>query len=87
VADAVRTELASPASSVLAAITLMRRLFTSLLGDERGQDLAEYMMLGAFIGIVSILVWTNIVGLMGERYTEYNANVNDLWVTPELSEE
>ncbi len=65
----------------------MRDFVVRFIGDESGQDLAEYMFLGAFIGVVSVLVWANIVTLMGQRYTEYNANVNELWLTPEPSVE
>ena len=40
-------------------------------------------MLGAFIGVVSVLVWQNISALIGDRYSEYNSNVNTLWAPPE----
>jgi hypothetical protein len=43
----------------------------------------EYAMLGLFIGVVGVIVWNNIVTLLGERYTEYNTNVQDLWVPPD----
>ena len=43
----------------------------------------EYALLGAFIGVVGVLVWNNIVTLLGERYDEYNTNVQDLWVPPD----
>lgn len=54
-----------------------------LLIDEQGQDLVEYALLGAFIGVVSVLVWQNIVSLLGERYTDYNTNVPQLWEPPD----
>lgn len=65
----------------------MKSAVIRFVGDESGQDLAEYMFLGAFIGVVSVLVWANIVTLLGDRYSEYNANVNGLWLTPEPSAE
>ena len=40
-------------------------------------------MLGMFIGVVGVLVWNNIVTLLGARYSEYNTNVQDLWVPPD----
>jgi Flp pilus assembly pilin Flp len=61
----------------------MKDFCARFLADESGQDLAEYAMLGAFVGLVGILVWSNIVTLMGDRYEEYNTNVNELWATPE----
>ena len=54
-----------------------------LVADDNGQDLVEYALLGAFIGVVSVIVWQNIVSLIGVRYTEYNVNVNSLWASPE----
>jgi Flp pilus assembly pilin Flp len=51
--------------------------------DDDAQDLVEYAMLGLFIGVVGVIVWNNIVTLLGERYTEYNTNVQDLWVPPD----
>jgi Flp pilus assembly pilin Flp len=51
--------------------------------DDNAQDLVEYALLGAFIGVVSVLVWQNIATLIGVRYAEYNTDVNNLWATPE----
>jgi Flp pilus assembly pilin Flp len=53
------------------------------LQDEDAQDLVEYAMLGMFVGVVGVLVWNNIVTLLGARYSEYNSNVQDLWVPPD----
>ncbi len=53
------------------------------LQDEDAQDLVEYAMLGMFVGVVGVLVWNNIVTLLGARYGEYNTNVQDLWVPPD----
>jgi Flp pilus assembly pilin Flp len=54
-----------------------------LVADDDGQDLVEYALLGAFIGVVSVIVWQNIASLIGVRYVEYNTNVNSLWASPE----
>ena len=61
---------------------IVKRL-VQLVADESAQELVEYALLGAFIGVVSVLVWQNIATLIGERYTEYNTNVNTLWASPE----
>jgi Flp pilus assembly pilin Flp len=53
------------------------------IADEDAQDLMEYAFLGAFIGVVSILVWQNIVSLLSARYSEYNSNVQTLWASPD----
>ena len=57
----------------------VKRLVATFVADESGQDLVEYAMLGVFIGVVSVLVWQGISGLIGDRYAEYNSNVNTLW--------
>jgi Flp pilus assembly pilin Flp len=54
-----------------------------LIIDEDAQDLVEYALLGAFIGVVSIIVWQNIVTALGLRYTDYNTNVTQLWEPPD----
>ncbi len=43
----------------------------------------EYALLGIFVGVVGVVVWNNIVTLLGLRYSEYNSNVQDLWVPPD----
>ena len=58
------------------------QLISRFLADESAQDLVEYALLGAFIGVVSVLVWQNIVSLLGDRYTDYNTNVPTLWEPP-----
>jgi Flp pilus assembly pilin Flp len=64
---------------------LVRRVknLLRLLVEDEGQDLVEYALLGAFIGVVSVLVWQNIVSLLGQRYTDYNTNVPQLWEPPD----
>ena len=59
------------------------RTLLEFVADDGWQDLVEYAMLGAFIGVVSVLVWQNIASLIGTRYAEYNSNVNTLWASPE----
>jgi Flp pilus assembly pilin Flp len=61
----------------------VRTLTARFLADDSGQDLVEYVLLGAFIGVVAVIVWANISTLIGLRYAEYNTNVNDLWASPE----
>jgi Flp pilus assembly pilin Flp len=61
----------------------MFRLLRRFLREEDAQDLMEYALLGCFVGVVGVLVWNNIVTLLGDRYDEYNTNVQDLWVPPD----
>jgi Flp pilus assembly pilin Flp len=51
--------------------------------EDSAQDLVEYALLGVFIGVASVLVWQNISSLIGDRYAEYNSNVNTLWAPAE----
>ena len=61
----------------------MKSLLVAFVSDDGAQDLVEYALLGAFIGVVSVIVWQNIAASIGLRYTEYNTNVNSLWASPE----
>lgn len=61
----------------------VKQFIRRFVDDEDAQDLMEYAFLGAFIGLVGVLVWQNIVTLLGDRYTEYNSNVQSLWTEPD----
>ena len=61
----------------------VKAALTRFVREDCAQDLVEYALLGVFIGVVSVLVWQGIAELIGERYTEYNTNVNTLWASPE----
>ena len=37
--------------------------------DESGQDTVEYALLGALVGIASILVWQQLVAIVGAVYS------------------
>ena len=50
--------------------------------DETAQDLVEYALLTALIGLVGMTVWSGIVTLVGARYTEYDSGVQGLWESP-----
>ena len=54
-----------------------------LLQDDRGQDLIEYALLSAFIGVVSIAAWGVIEGRLGGAYTNFDADTQALWETPD----
>ena len=51
--------------------------------DEGAQDLMEYAFLGAFIGVVAVLMWQSIVSLLSTRYSEYNSQVQAIWASPD----
>ncbi len=50
--------------------------------EEDGQDLVEYALLTALIGLAGLAIWSTIVGLIGDRYTDYDTGVQGLWESP-----
>ena len=53
----------------------MLRRFTF---DDRGQDLIEYALLGAFIGIVGIVAWTNVGSAIFTTYSGWDSGVQTI---------
>ena len=51
--------------------------------NDDAQDLVEYAYLCAFIGLCGIVVWQNIVTLMGTHYTTANVAVENIWASPD----
>ena len=43
--------------------------------DESGQDIVEYALLGALVGIASILIWQLLVATVGNVYTAADTGV------------
>lgn len=58
-------------------------MFRRFIADEDAQDLMEYVLLCAFIAILGIVVWNNIVTLLGTNYTSMNSGTQGLWVEPD----
>lgn len=48
---------------------------TRFRSDESGQDIVEYALLGALIGIASILTWQLLVVTVGNVYTAADTGV------------
>jgi Flp pilus assembly pilin Flp len=57
--------------------------FYRLVAEDDGQDLMEYVFLAAFVAIIGIVVWNNIVTAVGLRYAEYNSQTQSLWLPPD----
>ena len=47
-----------------------RELLAGLLDDESGQDIVEYALLGAVVGIAAIVIWQQLATTVGEVYGE-----------------
>jgi Flp pilus assembly pilin Flp len=43
----------------------------------------EYVLLCSFIALVGILVWQNVVTLLGLNYTSFNSGTQGLWENPD----
>jgi Flp pilus assembly pilin Flp len=49
-----------------------------LIRDDSGQDVVEYALLAAIIGIASILIWQLLVTTVGEVYTAADTDTQKL---------
>ena len=61
-------------------------MFRRLIFDDGAQDLVEYALLGALIGIVGIAAWTNVGAAIAGTYAAWDSNttgVPSLWVMPD----
>lgn len=50
--------------------------------DERGQDLIEYALLTAAIGVASIATWPLVASSIGTAYRALDTNTQGLWEPP-----
>jgi Flp pilus assembly pilin Flp len=60
----------------------MVRTLTRLLRDERGQDMVEYVLLTAAIGVVSVATWPLIESAIRSSYQALDGNTQGLWEPP-----
>lgn len=60
----------------------MKRL-RQLLREEDGQDVVEYALLTASIGLIGISTWPVISAAIGAAYQAFDANTQNLWETPD----
>ena len=59
-------------------VPLLRRL----ISDDRGQDLIEYALLTAAIGLAGVAVWPAITTAVGVAYQGFDSDTQDIWETP-----
>lgn len=50
--------------------------------DERGQDLIEYALLTAAVGVAGIATWPFIATSIGTAYRALDTNTQGLWQPP-----
>lgn len=64
----------------------MSKIATAIRGlvvEEAAQDLIEYALLAALIGIVGLLTWQAIGGGIGADYLGWDTNIQNIWVPPD----
>lgn len=57
-------------------------VLASLCQDERGQDLVEYALLTAALGLASAASWPLIAESLERAYRALDANTQGLWDPP-----
>ena len=57
-------------------------VIVALLRDESGQDLIEYALLTAAVGVAGIATWPTIANSIGTAYRALNLNTQALWAPP-----
>lgn len=57
-------------------------LLAAFLRDERGQDLVEYALLTAAVGLASAATWPLIAESLERAYRGLDRNTQGLWVPP-----
>jgi Flp pilus assembly pilin Flp len=60
-----------------------RRLLRRLVQEENGQDLIEYALLTAAIGLAGIAVWPAITTAVGAAYQALDDRSQNLWQVPD----
>jgi len=63
-------------------MSLLERL-RSFVGDERGQDLIEYALLGAFVGLAGLTVFSVVKTQMGTKYNQWNVGTQNIADMPD----
>ncbi len=58
-------------------------LLSRLAREEQGQDLIEYALLTAFIGLAGMAAWTAMQGSLGAMYAARDAGTQSIWLTPD----
>ena len=61
----------------------MTRWWRRLLRDEEGQDVIEYALLTASIGLMGIATWPLIAAGIGATYERLDTQTQDLWEVPD----
>lgn len=64
------------------SLTRAGRLACDFVYDEGGQDLVEYALLTAFVGLCAVAIWPAMRDALGLSYTSTTTGVQGLWDPP-----
>jgi Flp pilus assembly pilin Flp len=62
-------------------VSILRSL-QRLVRDDAGQDVVEYALLTAFLGLAALTAWSTIRDALGLSYAGTTTDVRGLWDTP-----
>jgi Flp pilus assembly pilin Flp len=60
----------------------MTGLVGRLLADDHGQDIIEYALLTAAVGLAGLATWPLIEAAVGTSYQALDGQTQDLWQPP-----
>lgn len=60
----------------------MRDFVRQLIADDSAQDLAEYALLVAFVGLAAIAAWTAVQNAVQQGYIARDTAEQNLWEPP-----
>ncbi len=58
---------------------VVKELMARLVVDDGGQDLIEYALLTAFIGLAGAAAFTLVASSMSTAYSSWGTGINNLW--------
>ena len=61
----------------------LRAIGRRLLREDHAQDLLEYALLSAFVGVAGLAIMNAMGVSLANAYTAWNGAVDALWETPE----
>jgi Flp pilus assembly pilin Flp len=61
------------------------QFFARLVADDRGQDIIEYALVTAAIGLVTLATWPLIETAIGTSYEKLDKDTQELWEPPNPS--
>jgi Flp pilus assembly pilin Flp len=56
-------------------------MFHRFICDDSGQDMVEYALLSALIGVVGIIAWTNVGAAINTTYSSWDGSVQGISAT------